>query len=71
MRLSVHTADSGGDLALSTLPDGHDQLPYQHRKLQNKNRGYRGRDGKERLRDPSREDFVYHVRSPLNELIER
>jgi hypothetical protein len=47
------------------------QLPYQHRKLQNKNRGYRGRDGKKRLREPSCEDFVCHVHSPLNKLIER
>jgi hypothetical protein len=36
------------------------QLPCQHRKLQNKNRGYRRGDSKKRLRDPSREDFVCH-----------
>jgi hypothetical protein len=48
----------------------HVELGRQQRKLDNKNRGNRGGDGKKRLREPDGEDFVGHVHSPLTELIE-
>jgi hypothetical protein len=49
----------------------HVELGRQQRKLDNKNRGNRGGDGKKRLRDPDGVEFVGHVRSPLIELIEQ
>jgi hypothetical protein len=40
------------------------ELHYQ-RKLEDKNKGNRGSDGKQRLREADGEYFVGHVRSPL------
>jgi hypothetical protein len=47
------------------------ELPDQHRKLENKNRGSRGGNRKKRLRESDGENLVCHVPSPWIELIER
>jgi hypothetical protein len=46
-------------------------LSHHHRNLEHKNRSSCNADGKQRLRDPDGQGLVRHVRSPLNELLER
>jgi hypothetical protein len=44
------------------------ELPDQHRKLENKNRGSRGGNRKKRLRESDGENCVCHVPSPWIEI---
>jgi hypothetical protein len=58
-------------IALPAVENQIVSLPYQQRNLENENGSDGGGDGKKRLRQPDRGDFVCHVPSPLTELIEQ